>query len=138
MRERLEKFALSLHPEKTRLTEFDRYAANRRARRGLGKPESFSFLGFAFICGESRRGTFQLKRKTRRDRMRVKVRGIEQEMRLRMHQPIPSQGKWLQQIVSGYSITTPCRRTVARFTCSATLSLNSGSARCGDAARSTA
>jgi RNA-directed DNA polymerase len=70
MRERLEKFALSLHPEKTRLTEFDRYAANRRARRGLGKPESFSFLGFAFIWGESRRGTFQLKRKTRRDRMR--------------------------------------------------------------------
>jgi RNA-directed DNA polymerase len=58
MRERLEKFALSLHPDKTRLIEFGRYAANRRAQRGLGKPESFTFLGFTFICGKSRRGTF--------------------------------------------------------------------------------
>ena len=102
MRERLEKFALSLHPDKTRLIEFGRYAADRRDRRGLGKPESFSFLGFTFICGKSRQGTFQLKRKTRRDRMRAKLRAIKQEMRRRMHQPIPSQGKWLQQIVSGY------------------------------------
>ena len=62
MRERLEKFALSLHPDKTRLIEFGRYAADRRDRRGLGKPESFSFLGFTFICGKSRQGTFQLKR----------------------------------------------------------------------------
>jgi RNA-directed DNA polymerase len=102
MRERLEKFALSLHPDKTRLIEFGRYAADRRDRRGLGKPESFSFLGFTFICGKSRQGIFQLKRKTRRDRMRAKLRAIKQEMRRRMHQPIPSQGKWLQQIVSGY------------------------------------
>jgi group II intron reverse transcriptase/maturase len=102
MRERLERFALSLHPVKTRLIEFGRYAANRRAQRGLGKPESFSFLGFTFICGKSRRGTFQLKRKTRRDRMRAKLRAIKQEMRRRMHQPIPVQGKWLQQVVSGY------------------------------------
>src|SRR6478672_8257548 len=102
MRERLEKFALSLHPDKTRLIEFGRYAADRRAQRGLGKPESFSFLGFTFICGKSRQGTFQLKRKTRRDRMRAKLRAVKQEMRRRMHQPIPLQGKWLQQIVSGY------------------------------------
>jgi RNA-directed DNA polymerase len=102
MHERLEKFALSLHPDKTRLIEFGRYAAVRRAQRGLGKPESFSFLGFTFICGKSRHGTFQLKRKTRRDRIRVKLRAIKQEMRRRMHQPIPLQGKWLQQIVSGY------------------------------------
>ncbi len=102
MRERLERFALSLHPDKTRLIEFGRYAADRRDRRGLGKPESFSFLGFTFICGKSRQGTFQLKRKTRRDRMRAKLRAIKQEMRRRMHQPIPFQGKWLQQIVSGY------------------------------------
>ena len=102
MRERLEEFALSLHPDKTRLIEFGRFAANRRAQRGLGKPESFSFLGFTFICGKSRRGTFLLKRKTRRDRTRAKLRAIKQEMRRRMHQPIPVQGKWLRQVVSGY------------------------------------
>ena len=76
--------------------------ADRRARRGLGKPESFSFLCFTFICGKSRQGIFQLKRKTRRDRMRAKLRAIKQEMRRRMHQPIPLQGKWLQLVVSSY------------------------------------
>ena len=73
MRERLEEFALSLHPEKTRLIEFGRFAADRRAQRGLGKPETFNFLGFTFICGKSRQGKFLLKRKTRRDRMRAKL-----------------------------------------------------------------
>jgi RNA-directed DNA polymerase len=102
MRERLEEFALSLHPDKTRLIEFGRFAANRRARRGLGKPESFNFLGFTFICSKSHRGTFLLKRKTRRDRMRAKLRAIKQELGRRMHQPIPIQGKWLGQVVSGY------------------------------------
>src|SRR5271163_13135 len=76
MRERLQEFALSLHLEKTRLIEFGRFAAASRKRRGLGKPESFNFLGFTFICGKSRRGTFLLKRKTRRDRMRAKLRAI--------------------------------------------------------------
>lgn len=102
MRERLKKFALSLHPDKTRLIEFGRFAANRRVRRGLGKPESFNFLGFTFICGKSRRGTFLLTRKTRRDRMRAKLLAIKQELRRRMHQPIPMQGKWLGRVVSGY------------------------------------
>jgi RNA-directed DNA polymerase len=102
MRERLKKFALSLHPDKTRLIEFGRFAANRRVQRGLGKPESFNFLGFTFICGKSRRGTFLLTRKTRRDRMRAKLRAIKQELRRRMHQPIPMQGKWLGRVVSGY------------------------------------
>ena len=74
MRQRMEKFALSLHPEKTRLIEFGRYAAERRVRRGLGKPETFNFLGFTHICGRSRRGVFQLKRQTRRDRMRARLR----------------------------------------------------------------
>src|SRR5712675_1437101 len=71
MRERLGKFALSLHPGKTRLIEFGRHGAANRERRGLGKPETFNFLGFTFICGKSRRGKFLLKRKTRRDRMRA-------------------------------------------------------------------
>jgi RNA-directed DNA polymerase len=132
MRERLERFALSLHPVKTRLIEFGRYAANRRAQRGLGKPESFSFLGFTFICGKSRQGIFQLKRKTRRDRMQTKLRAIKQEMRRRY----PYRGNGCSRSSAATSTTTPCRRTVARSTRSATLSLNSGSARRGDAARS--
>src|SRR5215203_5094341 len=102
MRQRLEEFALSLHPEKTRLIEFGRHAAENRTRRGLGKPETFSFLGFTFICGKSRKGNFLVKRKTRRDRMRVKLKAIKQELRRRMHQPIPNQGKWLRQVVKGY------------------------------------
>ena len=102
MRERLGKFALSLHPEKTRLIEFGRFAAERRRRRGLGKPESFEFLGFTFICGKTRTGKFQIKRKTRRDRMQTKLKMIKEEMWRRMHQPIPEQGKWLGRVVRGY------------------------------------
>jgi hypothetical protein len=102
MRERLQEFALSLHPEKTRLIEFGRLAAENRKRRGLGKPETFTFLGFIFICSKTRRGKFQIKRKSRRDRMRAKLQAIKQELRRRMHQPIPEQGKWLKQVVAGY------------------------------------
>src|SRR5436309_11667214 len=102
MRERLGKFALSLHPEKTRLIEFGRDAAENRKRRGLGKPETFDFLGFTFICGKSRRGKFLVKRKSRRDRMRAKLGEIKQALRRRMHQPIQVQGKWLMQVVRGY------------------------------------
>ena len=102
MRERLGEFALSLHPDKTRLIEFGRFAAVDRKRRGLGKPETFAFLGFTFICGKSRQGSFQLHRKTRRDRMRAKLKDIKAELRRRMHQPIPSQGRWLKQIVTGH------------------------------------
>jgi len=102
MRTRLEEFALSLHPEKTRLIEFGRWAAENRKRRGLSKPETFNFLGFTFICGKSRRGKFLIKRKSRRDRMRAKLQALKQELRRRMHQPIPAQGKWLMQVVRGY------------------------------------
>jgi RNA-directed DNA polymerase len=102
LRERLREFALSLHPEKTRLIEFGRFADERRKRRGLGKPETFNFLGFTFICGTTRAGKFQLRRKTRRDRMRTKLRMIKAELRRRMHQPIPEQGQWLRRVVRGY------------------------------------
>jgi hypothetical protein len=102
MRERLGKYALSLHPEKTRLIEFGRFAAERRKRRGLGKPETFNFLGFTFICGQTRAGKFQIKRKTRTDRMRAKLKMVQEGMRRRMHQPIPDQGRWLHYVVSGY------------------------------------
>jgi hypothetical protein len=102
MRARLQEFALSLHPEKTRLIEFGRFAAGNRKRRGLGKPETFNFLGFTFICGKSRRGKFLIKRKTRRDRMRAKLQAVKEELRRRMHQPVPVVGKWLGQVVKGY------------------------------------
>ena len=102
MRERLQEFSLSLHPEKTRLIEFGRHAAVNRKQRGQGKPETFNFLGFTFICGKSLRGKFLLKRRSRRDRMKAKLREIGGELRRRMHQPIPQQGEWLRQVVSGY------------------------------------
>ena len=102
MRKRLQGSALSLHPEKTRLIEFGRFAAERREGRGLGKPETFNFLGFTFICGKTKAGKFQIKRKTRADRMRAKLQEIKQELRRRMHWPIPEQGKWLRRVVRGY------------------------------------
>jgi len=102
MRQRFEQFALGLHGEKTRLLEFGRYAAARRKRRGLGKPETFAFLGFVFICGKSRRGAFQLQRKTRGDRMRATLREIKTQLRIHMHDAIPAQGRWLRSVVTGY------------------------------------
>jgi RNA-directed DNA polymerase len=102
MRERLRAFSLSLHPEKTRLIECGRYAAQNRERRGLGKPETFKFLGFVFISGKSRRGDFQIRRKSRGDRMMAKLREIKEALRDRKHEPIPEVGKWLAQIVAGY------------------------------------
>ena len=102
MRERVEEFSLSLHPDKTRLIEFGRYAADRRKSRRLGKPETFKFLGFVLICGKSRRGKFLVHRKSRRDRMRAKLAEVKKELRKRMHQPIPEQGRWLAQVVRGY------------------------------------
>jgi RNA-directed DNA polymerase len=102
LQQRMEKFALSLHPGKTRLIEFGRFAAVNRAQRGLGKPETFAFLGFVHICGHSRRRFFQLTRKSRRDRMRAKLRAIKEELRRRRHEPIPQQGRWLHQVLRGY------------------------------------
>jgi RNA-directed DNA polymerase len=104
MRERLRTFSLSLHPEKTRLIEFGRHAAANRKRRGLGKPETFSFLGFIFIAGRSLRGRFLLKRRSRRDRMKAKLKEVAGELRQRMHQSIPEQGVWLKQVVTGYFV----------------------------------
>lgn len=102
MRARLEEFMLSLHLDKTRLIEFGRFAAVDRKKRGLGKPETFAFLGFTFICGKTRKGHFQLQRKTRGDRMRAKLKDIKADLRRRMHWPISQQGKWLRQIVGGH------------------------------------
>src|SRR6202022_4688887 len=102
MRERLREFSLSLHPDKTRLIEFGRHAAQNREQRGVGKPETFKFLGFVLICGKSRRGDFQIRRRSRHDRMRAKLREIKGGLRLRWHLPIPDTVKWLAQVVAGY------------------------------------
>jgi RNA-directed DNA polymerase len=121
MRDRLGEFALSLHPAKTRLIEFGRFATTDRKRHGLGKPETFTFLGFTFIWGRSRRGTFVLQRKTRRDRMRRRLKDIKVELQRRMHQPIPEQGKWLSQVVTGhfayYAVPTNSRALSAFRRC---------------------
>jgi RNA-directed DNA polymerase len=102
MRTRFETFALLLHPEKTRLIEFGRYAAANREKRGLDKPETFKFLGFTFICGKSRKGKFQIQRETRRDRMRAKLKEVKEQLQRRRHEPIPEQGRWLRQVVTGH------------------------------------
>ena len=93
-----------MHPDKTRLIEFGRFAAANRKRRGFGKPETFSFLGFTLICGRSFRGRFLLKRRSRRDRMKAKLKEVAGELRRRMHQAIPEQGRWLKQVVTGYFV----------------------------------
>ena len=102
LHQRMEQFALSLHPDKTRLIEFGRFAAANREPRGLGKPETFNFLGFTHICGRTRNGKFSLHRKTRRDRLRAKLREVKETLRRRLHAPIPEQGAWLRQVVTGY------------------------------------
>jgi RNA-directed DNA polymerase len=102
MRDRLRTFSLTLHPEKTRLIEFGRFAAKNRTLRGLGKPETFKFLGFTFICAKSRKGTFQLRRKSRGDRMKAKLLEIREALRERRHVPVPEVGRWLAQVVAGY------------------------------------
>jgi group II intron reverse transcriptase/maturase len=103
MRDRLREFSLSLHPEKTRLIEFGRFAAQNRERRGLGKPDTFKFLGFWLICGKSRQGAFQIRRQSRLDRMRAKLQEIKEELRRRRHRPTPETGVWLAQVVAGYA-----------------------------------
>jgi hypothetical protein len=103
LQERVRKFGLELHPEKTRLIEFGRYAAERRAKRGEGKPETFNFLGFTHICGKNHQtGYFMVLRKTIGKRMAAKLKDIRQELRGRMHDSIRNTTKWLQSVVRGY------------------------------------
>jgi group II intron reverse transcriptase/maturase len=102
LRERLAKFSLKLHAEKTRLIEFGRFAAHDRKARGLGKPETFQFLGFTHACGKSKAGRFKLKRATDSKRMRVKLRALKGEIERRRHQPIPEQGVWLASVLQGH------------------------------------
>src|SRR5215510_8431085 len=102
LRERFAKFGLELHPDKTRLIEFGRHAAWRRAARGLEKPETFDFLGFTHQCGKTRKGRFWLRRVTISKRMRAKLREVKEELTRRRHEPIPEQGQWLRSVVQGH------------------------------------
>jgi group II intron reverse transcriptase/maturase len=102
LRERFAKFGLELHPDKTRLIEFGRYAAGRRRTRGLGKPATFDFLGFTHMCGRTRKGRFWLRRITISERMRAKLAEVRDQLMRRRHQPIPEQGQWLASVVRGH------------------------------------
>lgn len=103
LRERFEKFGLSLHPEKTRLIEFGRHAAAERRRRGEGKPETFDFLGFTHYCGRTRRdGRFIVWRETIRKRLCAKLQAVKQSLLRRRHQPLPETGQWLAAVVRGF------------------------------------
>jgi RNA-directed DNA polymerase len=102
LRQRLATFGLELHPDKTRLIEFGRYAAERRRKRGAGKPETFDYLGFTHICATTRAGRFSIKRITIAKRMRAKLAEIKVELRRRWHLPIPEQGQWLAAVLRGH------------------------------------
>jgi RNA-directed DNA polymerase len=103
LKERFRKFALELHPEKTRLLEFGPLAISNRQRRGEGKPETFNFLGFTHICGKKRsNGMFTVLRLTMRKRLQAKLNEVKTELRRRMHDPVPEVGQWLRSVVSGH------------------------------------
>jgi RNA-directed DNA polymerase len=102
LRKRFAKFALELHPGKTRLIEFGRFAAENRRASGLGKPETFAFLGFTHICGKTRSGRFWLRRITIAKRMRAKLKQVKDQLRRRRHRPVPEQGAWLASVVRGH------------------------------------
>ena len=102
LRERFQRFHLELHPEKTRLMEFGRYAAENRKRRGEGKPESFDFLGFTHTCDKTRNGKFIVLRQTMRKRLQSKLREIKIELKRRLHHPVPEVGQWLRSVMQGH------------------------------------
>lgn len=102
LRERLAQFNLELHPDKTRLIEFGRFAKDRRNRAGEGKPETFDFLGFTHACGETRNGKFIVLRFTVAARMRRKLKEIYLQLKWRMHDPPQETGRWLARVLQGY------------------------------------
>jgi len=103
LHKRVAQFGLELHPGKTRLIEFGRYAAQNRSKRGQGKPETFQFLGFTHICGKTRKGHYTVLRKTMRKRLQAKLKEVHGELRRRMHDPIPEQGAYLRSVVAGHT-----------------------------------
>jgi len=102
MRERLAKFGLTLHPDKTRLIEFGRFAEENRRARGQGRPETFDFLGFTHCCGKDRQGRFQVIRLTVKKRMRATLAALRETLLRRRNEPVPEVGAWLNRVVEGY------------------------------------
>jgi group II intron reverse transcriptase/maturase len=103
LRQRFAKFGLELHPDKTRLIEFGPWAALNRQKRGLGKPETFNFLGFTHICAKKRDGkNFTVLRQTMRKRLTAKLAEVKAELKRRMHEAVPKVGKWLASVVDGH------------------------------------
>ncbi len=103
LRERFARFGLALHPDKTRLIEFGRYADRHRRDRGNGKPETFNFLGFTHSCGKTRKGRFTVLRQTMRRRWQAKLQEVKAELRRRLHDPIPEQGAYLRSVMTGHT-----------------------------------
>ena len=99
---RMEKFGLALHPEKTRLIEFGRFATENRRKRQEGKPDTFNFLGFTHICGRSLKGKFLVKRNTITKRLRAKLQDLKEDLMRRRHEPVAILGGWLRSVVRGY------------------------------------
>jgi RNA-directed DNA polymerase len=102
VRERFAEFGLEIATEKTRLVQFGCYAAERRTNRGLGKPETFQFLGFTHVCAKTKAGKFRVRRVTNKKRMSAKLRELKTEMRRRAHLSIPAQGRWLASVLAGH------------------------------------
>jgi group II intron reverse transcriptase/maturase len=102
LRQRLAKFGLELHPDKTRLLEFGRFAAENRSRRGQDKPETFDFLGFTHISGRTKKGKFQVVRTTSKKRMARKLKEVRRRLMQMRHLPVPTQGRWLRTFLQGY------------------------------------
>ena len=103
LQERMRAFELALHPDKTRLIRFGRYAAEDRKRLGRGKPETFDFLGFTHFCTRSWiSGAFVIGRKTIKKRMRARLKAIKMELRRRRHDPIAETGVWLNKVLTGH------------------------------------
>jgi len=99
---RLKRFALSMHPDKTRLIEFGRQATARRRTRGEGNPETFDFLGFTHHCATSRKGKFYVQRTTARKKMRAKLRQVKARLRKQLHRSVPETGRWLRVVLLGH------------------------------------
>jgi len=102
MRERFGKFGLALHPQKTRLIEFGRYSEQRRKEKGLGRPETFDFLGFTHCCSKTRQGGFKILRLTVKKRLRATLAAIRDKLIKKRHEPIKQVGAWLKRVIRGY------------------------------------
>ena len=102
LQDRFGQFALELHPEKTRLIEFGRFAAERRTKRGQGKPETFHFLGFTHLCGKTRNGAFTIQRQSMAKKMRAKLQEIKASLARRLHENVSVTGRWLRSVVQSW------------------------------------